>query len=77
MLERKIDISKQKSTLLNKNILKKIKKIVVMCPKTILPKYVLNFKNIEFWKIKDPHYHSMGERRKIRDLIRKKVLALA
>ena len=76
MKEEGIDISKQKSNLLNKNMLNNVKKIVVVCPKKFLPKYVLKFKNIEFWNIKDPHYHSINGRRKIRDIIKNKVLSL-
>jgi len=76
MLEKGIDISGKKSTLINKKMLEGVKKVVVICPKSFLPKYVLEFENIEFWKIKDPHYSGMDDRRAIRDEIEKRVREL-
>lgn len=76
MLEEGVDISRQRVKPIKKSMLKKVKKIVVLCQKRFLPEYILRFKNIEFWNIKDPHFYSMKERRKIRDKIEKKVLKL-
>ncbi|MDD5191621.1 MAG: hypothetical protein PHH54_02135 [Candidatus Nanoarchaeia archaeon] len=76
MLEEGVDISKQKVKLLKRSMLKNVKKVVVICRKQFLPKYVLKFENIEFWNIRDPHFSSMKERRKIRDKIKKKILKL-
>lgn len=76
MREKGIDVSKKKSDLINKKIIGKVRKIIVICPKSFLPRYVLDFEDLKFWRIKDPHYHSMDERRKIRDDIEKRVKKL-
>ena len=76
MTEKGVVVSKQKSDLLNKKMLNNVKKIVVVCPKHFVPKYVLDFGDVEFWRLRDPHYHGMDERRKIRDDIEKRVKKL-
>lgn len=77
MNEEGIDISKQKVKALTKEMTSKVKKIISFVEKEQLPDYVSNFKNIEFWKVDDPHFFDMNGRRKIRDIIKNKILSLS
>ena len=76
MKEVGIDVSQQKPRLLSNGLLKKAEKIIVMesgLLKYIPPKYFLK---VEEWKIKKLLGKSMGQIRKIRDQIKKRVKQL-
>lgn len=76
MKEVGIDISKAKVKYITKEMLQNSKLIVVMCKKSDCPIFVLNTKNIEFWKIDDPFYADIAKTKKIRNTIKQKVLKI-
>jgi len=50
-------------------MLEKFDKIIVMAKPDIIPKYLLNMNNVEFWDIKDPK----GMNKKEHDKVVKKI----
>lgn len=77
MKEAGIDISKAKVKLLHEDMLYDVKKVVSFVEREELPDYVQKFDDLTFWKVDDPHFCvDLDGRRKIRDIIRKKVLEL-
>jgi arsenate reductase len=76
MKEDGIDISKQKVTYINPEMVEKSDKIFVMCKKEECPDFLLNSNKVTFWKIEDPFNSSLDNFRKIRDEIKNKVLAI-
>lgn len=76
MNEEGIDISKQKVTYINPNMVENSDKIFVMCKKEECPKFLLDSNKIIFWKIEDPFGKEIGDFRKIRNEIKSKILSL-
>jgi len=73
MKEESIDVSNQKVKSLREEMLNNINSVYVLCKKQECPNYLINFNNITFWNIEDPHEMNINKMRKIRNQIKEKV----
>lgn len=73
MKEENIDISNNKVTYFNPEMIDKYEKIYVLTRKIDCPPELLNSNKVTWWEIKDPWGKSIEEFRKTRDLIKEKV----
>jgi len=76
MLEKGIDISKQRINYLDQSMVKEADLIIVLCNKDLCPNFLLNSKKVIFREVKDPHQKSENIIRQIRDEIEKLTLKI-